>query len=199
MPGLLKVILKHPPGPQLTRGKLETRKIRTVIILGVKEEPQNPALASHRWLSPLANRQIVLSDHIPKAALPLLRRLFIFWLFSLPRALPLKQRPEYTGNDSLTKAKGNLISSRFWIRSLWPWVSLRKGSGGSGISALGPSARVGPSGSERAAGRRGRALTMLFAQAIRWPLHFTLLMFPSPSCRTDDFHLLIQDRSNSSN
>lgn len=52
--------------------------------------------------------------------------------------------------------------------------------------------RVGEGDSE------GNVFTMLLAQAMRWPLHLTFLMFPSPSCRTQDFHLFIQDRSYSS-
>lgn len=62
-----------------------------------------------------------------------------------------------------------------------------------------PSGSGHPSGTEQALERQKCTFTILLAQAIRWPLHFTLLMFPSPSCRTEDFHLLIQDRSNSSN
>ena len=62
-----------------------------------------------------------------------------------------------------------------------------------------PSGSGHPSGSEQSLETWRCTFTILLAQAIRWPLHFTLLMFPSPSCRTEDFHLLIQDRSNSSN
>jgi len=40
---------------------------------------------------------------------------------------------------------------------------------------------------------------MLLAQAIKCPLHFTFLMFPSPSCKTEGFHLFIQPLSYSSN
>jgi len=34
--------------------------------------------------------------------------------------------------------------------------------------------------------------TTLFAQAMRLPLHFTLVMFPSPSCRTEVFQRFSQ-------
>lgn len=41
--------------------------------------------------------------------------------------------------------------------------------------------------------------TILLAQAIKFPLHLTLLIFPSPSCKTEGFHLFIHVFSYSSN
>lgn len=114
--------------------------------------------------------------------------------------LTLKWSPEYVENYSIKKAKSNLISLTCWYdtnRHLYP---LEKATAASGTLPFVSAPHVSlSSGSEGAQGRCRHDFTMLLAQAIRWPLHFTLLMFPSPSCRMQDFHRLIQDRSNSSN